>query len=95
MAEVGRNDPCPCKSGKKYKKCCEAKDQTKEHNVLEKQWTQAEKEFEKQKKEAEKAAAQNPAAPRKPGAPPPQVKEQRHSTIPAPKFNMPRRIGGG
>ncbi len=24
-AEVGRNDPCPCKSGKKYKKCCAAK----------------------------------------------------------------------
>lgn len=23
--EVGRNDPCPCKSGKKYKKCCAAK----------------------------------------------------------------------
>jgi hypothetical protein len=21
-AKVGRNDPCPCKSGKKYKKCC-------------------------------------------------------------------------
>lgn len=20
--EIGRNDPCPCKSGKKYKKCC-------------------------------------------------------------------------
>ena len=20
--DVGRNDPCPCKSGKKYKKCC-------------------------------------------------------------------------
>jgi preprotein translocase subunit SecA len=19
---VGRNDPCPCGSGKKYKKCC-------------------------------------------------------------------------
>ena len=19
---VGRNDPCPCESGKKYKKCC-------------------------------------------------------------------------
>jgi hypothetical protein len=26
MAEkVGRNDPCSCGSGKKYKKCCEAK----------------------------------------------------------------------
>ncbi|MBQ4093042.1 MAG: SEC-C domain-containing protein, partial [Firmicutes bacterium] len=21
-ATVGRNDPCPCGSGKKYKKCC-------------------------------------------------------------------------
>ena len=21
-AEVGRNDPCPCGSGKKYKNCC-------------------------------------------------------------------------
>lgn len=24
--EVGRNDPCPCGSGKKYKKCCLNKD---------------------------------------------------------------------
>jgi hypothetical protein len=22
LNEVGRNDPCPCGSGKKYKKCC-------------------------------------------------------------------------
>ena len=26
MDEIGRNDPCPCGSGKKYKKCCLAKD---------------------------------------------------------------------
>ena len=25
MAETGRNDPCPCGSGKKYKKCCALK----------------------------------------------------------------------
>lgn len=25
--KVGRNDPCPCASGKKYKKCCLAKDE--------------------------------------------------------------------
>ena len=25
-AQVGRNDPCPCGSGKKYKKCCGAKE---------------------------------------------------------------------
>ena len=24
-SEPGRNDPCPCGSGKKYKKCCGAK----------------------------------------------------------------------
>jgi hypothetical protein len=27
MAKVGRNEPCPCGSGKKYKKCCLAKDE--------------------------------------------------------------------
>ena len=28
--QVGRNDPCPCGSGKKYKKCCGAKEGTDE-----------------------------------------------------------------
>jgi SEC-C motif len=23
--KAGRNDPCPCGSGRKYKRCCEAK----------------------------------------------------------------------
>jgi SEC-C motif-containing protein len=23
--KIGRNDPCPCGSGKKYKKCCGAR----------------------------------------------------------------------
>ncbi len=27
VARIGRNDPCPCGSGKKYKKCCMEKDQ--------------------------------------------------------------------
>ncbi|MBW2689835.1 MAG: SEC-C domain-containing protein, partial [Deltaproteobacteria bacterium] len=22
VTKIGRNDPCPCGSGKKYKKCC-------------------------------------------------------------------------
>ncbi len=26
--KIGRNDSCRCGSGQKYKKCCEAKDQT-------------------------------------------------------------------
>ncbi len=24
MKKAGRNDPCPCGSGKKFKKCCES-----------------------------------------------------------------------
>ena len=27
MAKIGRNDLCPCNSGKKYKKCCMATDE--------------------------------------------------------------------
>ena len=26
MAKTGRNDLCPCGSGRKYKKCCEARE---------------------------------------------------------------------
>lgn len=28
MEKIGRNDPCPCGSGKKYKKCCMAKEKS-------------------------------------------------------------------
>jgi tetratricopeptide (TPR) repeat protein len=34
MTKAGRNDPCPCGSGKKYKQCCLAKDQAAEHATL-------------------------------------------------------------
>lgn len=27
MAKIGRNEPCPCKSGNKYKRCCLAADE--------------------------------------------------------------------
>jgi tetratricopeptide (TPR) repeat protein len=30
LLKVGRNDPCPCGSGKKYKKCCMPKDEEHE-----------------------------------------------------------------
>lgn len=29
--KTGRNDPCPCGSGEKYKRCCLEKDQAAEH----------------------------------------------------------------
>jgi len=32
--KAGRNDACPCGSGKKYKKCCELKQRTTKGNTL-------------------------------------------------------------
>ena len=34
LAKRGRNEPCPCNSGKKYKKCCLHGDQEKKHSLL-------------------------------------------------------------
>jgi hypothetical protein len=30
MNAIGRNEPCPCGSGKKYKKCCLQRDEARE-----------------------------------------------------------------
>ena len=44
--KLGRNDPCPCGSGKKYKKCCLMRDERKSHETLAKfvgnDWIEAE-----------------------------------------------------
>jgi tetratricopeptide (TPR) repeat protein len=42
MEKAGRNDPCPCGSGKKYKKCCLPKHEAQERQRAAKQ--QAERE---------------------------------------------------
>jgi len=34
MPKTGRNDPCPCGSGRKYKRCCLAQDQAAEIATL-------------------------------------------------------------
>jgi tetratricopeptide (TPR) repeat protein len=34
MPKVGRNEPCPCGSGNKYKRCCLDKDQAFEREAL-------------------------------------------------------------
>ena len=34
MAKPGRNDPCHCGSGNKYKKCCLAKDEAAERDLV-------------------------------------------------------------
>jgi hypothetical protein len=94
-ADIGRNDPCHCGSGKKYKKCHADKDAATEHNVLEKQWQVAEKEAAKKAEEEKKNAAKEPAnTPPKPGQSQ-NVTGQKRNTLAIPKFNAPRRTGGG
>jgi hypothetical protein len=90
----GRNDPCHCGSGKKYKKCCEDKDAAAQSAHLAKQWSEAEKAAAK-KAEEEKAAAPDQAnAPTKPTHQP-HVSDHRRNIMTVPKFNMPRKTGGG
>lgn len=92
----GRNDPCHCGSGKKYKKCHEDQDANATHAVLEKKWAEGEKaaadRAEEEKNDPSKQAAGNssyrPAQQNQASGP-------KHNTIAAPKFNMPRKTGGG
>jgi hypothetical protein len=51
MTEIGRNDPCPCGSGKKYKRCCGSAEKRSDmrHKVGDivefRSWESMEKEF--------------------------------------------------
>ena len=40
--KIGRNGPCPCGSGRKYKHCCLPKYRAEQRKVLEEQRAQAE-----------------------------------------------------
>ncbi|MFA5974850.1 MAG: SEC-C metal-binding domain-containing protein [Elusimicrobiota bacterium] len=92
--DIGRNDPCPCKSGKKYKKCCETKNEAKEREALEKQWAAAAKKKEQENKEAEKQQEGKPAqAHHNPQGP--AITVHKHQTVTTPKYSMPRKSGGG
>ncbi len=90
----GRNDPCYCGSGKKYKKCCEEKDASATHATLEKQWTEAEKAAAKVAEDEKTSSPEQSSAPTKPTHQP-HVSEHRRNTMTVPKYNMPRKTGGG
>lgn len=98
-ADLGRNDPCHCGSGKKYKKCCMAKDEAAEHAAFEKQYAEASKAAaaaaEAKEKEAKAAPSKDISSTQTKQKPTSQVTEHHRNTIAAPKFNMPRRTGGG
>jgi hypothetical protein len=93
MPTIGRNDPCHCGSTKKYKKCCEAKDQSKQHKELEKKWKEAEKALPKEAEEGKPTETQVPAPGRRAGFA--GHGSQKHQPFVGPKMTMPRKSGGG
>jgi len=95
--DIGRNDPCHCGSGKKYKKCCAAKDEAKERESLDKKWAEAaEKKKREDQQTAEGREGKAPIAPRSPEAP-------RFSTgglrkdrpFSGSQVRIPPKVGGG
>jgi len=100
MPDIGRNDPCPCGSGKKYKKCCEEKNESKERAVLEKQWDEAAKKLEKEKGEKEKTGGGKTAEKHESAIPDKKSQAahpavRKHQSFAGPKYSMPRKSGGG
>jgi len=49
--QIGRNDPCPCGSGKKFKECCVSKGDVFLRKMAEKQAKEQAKELKRQAKE--------------------------------------------
>jgi hypothetical protein len=90
---VGRNEPCPCGSGRKYKHCCLAKDEAAAREARVKAEAKA-------AKAAEKAADKEGASPE--AAPPPPRKPQTYqpwrktatNTHPFQRMSTPRKVGG-
>jgi len=54
MSNIGRNDPCPCGSGKKYKKCHIEKDEKKDQKERQKAALNAAKVAKKENKDTPK-----------------------------------------
>lgn len=84
-AKAGRNDPCPCGSGRKYKQCCLEKDEAKARAARAKAAAKA------------PAPSSEPAA-STPGRPPKHKTEQpwKARTTPGfvPRMRTPRKVGG-
>jgi peptidoglycan hydrolase CwlO-like protein len=87
-ATVGRNDPCPCGSGRKYKHCCLEKDEAKARTARAKAAAKAAK---------TEAPAEDTPAPKKP--PKPRTEQPwKRSAINTHGFQgrttSPRKVGG-
>lgn len=103
--QVGRNEKCPCGSGRKYKQCCLRKDEDQARAAREKAAAKEAKEAEKARKAAEKsgeagddkdAAAADAAVQQKPRQPQTHQpwKKSATNTHAFHKVSTPRKVGG-
>ncbi len=86
-ATTGRNDPCPCGSGKKYKQCHLVADEAKAREVRAKTIAEA-------PVPAAEGAAPTPSGPRKHVTRQP-WKKTATNTQGFGKTSLPRKVGGG
>jgi SEC-C motif-containing protein len=98
---LGRNEPCHCGSGKKYKQCCLAKDEAAERSARAKAAEKAEKTDKSDKAETADTSATPAAAPAKtaPRAPKHATDQPWKSggiknTRSFQKVRTPRKVGG-
>jgi SEC-C motif len=85
---LGRNDPCHCGSGKKYKQCCLAKDEAAEREARAKAAAEA----------AAPASAEGAAKAAAPAAPRHQTRQPwkgHTNTRGFQKVSATRKVGGG
>jgi hypothetical protein len=98
MAIPGRNEPCACGSGKKYKHCCLSKDEAAARTAAAAAAKAAVEQPPAEQPPAEGAATTAQETARTQTARPPThaTKQpwKRNETRGAPKFNIPRRSGG-
>jgi hypothetical protein len=93
-ADLGRNDPCHCGSGKKYKKCCMEKDQTAERKTLEENWAKSAAEVKAEAEKNAKESKETPASPTKHGSNPQSIQSKHQKFVPS-QVSTPRKSGGG
>lgn len=77
--KIGRNDPCPCGSGKKYKSCCLLKQTQPVKRKITATWLSAPKQVNLMERTFGQALAQNNDKP--PAPPEEEEKNKNDSTI--------------
>ena len=97
---LGRNEPCHCGSGKKYKQCCLNKDEAAERAARAKAAEKAEKEKAEKGEKAEGASAPVAAPAKVPPRAPKHTTDQPwksgglKNTRSFQKVRTPRKVGG-